>query len=572
MRYYITIIFLIFCLVTNIYSQNLISFSTDIQYQDTLHLCSDQQVTYRAFVVNQQGDTLTGYNIFWDFDNGDNDNQIDLNSYIYQYLVGGFYRLMIIATKANDTLLFIKPIKVAIKPNFVGTKANLPSNQDGICDGDEIQLLSNVSSIKWIEKRKSVYSDAFPVYFDHNYVYSTSINRKNFSQSQKILTISDIDSIGITIEHSNSSTIKIAIECPNGQNTVLKDFGGEQLYLGEPIVLSNNYNPGVGYWYWFKANSTIGTMNSIVGGQTIPSGVYTSQNSFASLIGCPLNGKWSIKVYDNSNDNHDGFVWSWAIYFNKNIETDTIEFENNYNVTQSVWSGEGINYTDNGTGYARPSGKGSHTYDYLIKDDFGCWHDTSILILVEKPKIEIEKTNMYCGDSTKFEDKTSWSKVWSWSFDDNSPLFNEKEGYKKYSDTGTYKIILTATSQSGCKDRDTVKIVIIPKPIEIVAYNIFTPNEDGKNDVFNFFNTPDEKIIAENIADINGSVFDRNGNVVCRWNTPEEIKKGWDGSYFNNGVRNLPTGFYYYVLKIKGKDGISYKPFSGTIYLYREVK
>jgi subtilisin-like proprotein convertase family protein len=293
-----------FCLITNLNSQRYISFSTDISNEDTLQLCSDQQVNYRAFVVNQLGDTLTGYNIYWDFDNGDIDNQIDMNNYTYQYLTGGFYRLLIIASKIGDTLSFIKPIKVALKPFFSGTKVNLPSNQDGICDGDEVQLISNVQSVKWKEKRKSVYSDAFPVYFDHNYVYSLIISRKNFADTQKITSIDYIDSIGIKIEHSNSSTIKIVIECPNGQKTILKDYGADQHYFGEPIVLSGNFNAGVGYWYWFKTNSTAGNLNSYAGSQTIPSGTFTTEYSLSSLIGCPLDGKWSLKVFDNTNDDH----------------------------------------------------------------------------------------------------------------------------------------------------------------------------------------------------------------------------------------------------------------------------
>jgi len=151
--------------VLNINSQNIISFSTDIDNSDTLHICSGQQVQYSAYIINNKGDTLNGYSVYWDFDNGDNDNQIDLNIYTYKYLVGGFYRLMIIATKDTDTLIFVKPIKVTIKPNFNGTKLDLPANQQGICDGEEIQLLSKVNSVKWIEKRQSVYSDAFPVFF-----------------------------------------------------------------------------------------------------------------------------------------------------------------------------------------------------------------------------------------------------------------------------------------------------------------------------------------------------------------------------------------------------------------------
>lgn len=74
---------------------------------------------------------------------------------------------------------------------------------------------------------------------------------------------------------------------------------------------------------------------------------------------------------------------------------------------------------------------------------------------------------------------------------------------------------------------------------EVVVPNVITPNGDGKNDVF---------IIdgLELHPNHTLSIFNRWGNEVYRSNGP--YKNDWNGNGLNEGT-------YYYLLKIKAKDG-----------------
>jgi gliding motility-associated-like protein len=82
-----------------------------------------------------------------------------------------------------------------------------------------------------------------------------------------------------------------------------------------------------------------------------------------------------------------------------------------------------------------------------------------------------------------FFDETVGDPVkWSWSFGDGdtSDLQNI---YHVYQDTGHYQVILVATNQYGCFDTAQTTISVRPDYYMFVP-NAFTPNGDGKNDVF----------------------------------------------------------------------------------------
>jgi len=311
-------------------------------------------------------------------------------------------------------------------------------------------------------------------------------------------------------------------------------------------------------------------MNTYPGAEdTLPAGTYTSDQNFTNFIACPINGNWTISVEDLSADTNDGYVFSWSLFFNPSIENSIIQYNNSYNLSGSFWSGDNVNLTSEGIGDAIPDGFGNHPYRFYITDNWGCIHDTVLNVLVEQAVFDADKQSMVIGDSVHVEDKTSWSDTRTWDFGDQSNILFDKSEYKKYSEKGIYLITMTAKSQSGCTDIDTAKISIIPRPIKIDDYNIFTPNGDGINDKFSFFNTLDEKITAANIEKISGRIYNRFVEVVCKWETQKEVINGWDGNMKNKGGRNAPSDFYYYVMIIKGKDGIDYTPFSGFIYLYR---
>jgi gliding motility-associated-like protein len=571
-KYLIIFIFLISTLISE--AQFIVSINSN-QFSDTVKTCRDTSITYYAYGIFDN-DTIPDMHFRWDFENLDTTN-VNLDTIEHSYFDQQAYRILV--TVWNDTLwgYNVLPVQLGIKPWFSDTKSDVPDDQDGICLGEEVTLTGNTQQKKWKEERQTIKTEIPPQYIDNSNSYSEEITRRSFLVGDTIEQSSDFDSIAIKIEHSNTENVKITLTCPTGKTVVLKDTGGVEKAFGEPIIEVGNYSEGLGYWYYWTNAPNFGTMNTFVGADTLPSSTYTPDSLFSQFIGYPLDGTWTMTVIDDTEED-DGYIFAWALIFDKDIEKDTLEYFNIYN-GRKAWNGNEISSTnqDNGVAYATPEEYGSHPYKFFILDDFGCPHDTSLTITVEEPIFEMDKTDMVIGDSVKLENITTWSENQSWKFGDFSDKGSEILEYKKYDYKGIYQIIMTVTSESGCKDRDTNIIEIEPKEtVLIVKYNIFTPNGDGINDVFKFFNTPDEKIHAENIEDVIGRIYNRNGEIVCEWNSKEDILEGWDGTIKNRGGRDAPAGYYYYILIITNKNEESNgnfekqkPPESGKIYLFR---
>jgi gliding motility-associated-like protein len=110
---------------------------------------------------------------------------------------------------------------------------------------------------------------------------------------------------------------------------------------------------------------------------------------------------------------------------------------------------------------------------------------------------------------------------------------------------------LTVTSTDGCHGYGKITISLLR---ELLMPNAFTPNGDGKNDVFRI---PAHVQLA--LEDF--SVYDRWGNAVFRTN---DISKGWDGIY---GGSHAETGTYVYMIRgsFRGKRIF----LKGTVVLVR---
>jgi gliding motility-associated-like protein len=110
---------------------------------------------------------------------------------------------------------------------------------------------------------------------------------------------------------------------------------------------------------------------------------------------------------------------------------------------------------------------------------------------------------------------------------------------------GTYHFI--NTNINGCTD--TVALTVITA--NIIIPNIFTPNNDGKNDVF----------VIAGLGSYPGSqlfIYNRWGNEVYR---SDNYLNNWDGS-------GLAEGTYYYLLNRKDHDG-TITVFKGWVFLKR---
>ena len=94
--------------------------------------------------------------------------------------------------------------------------------------------------------------------------------------------------------------------------------------------------------------------------------------------------------------------------------------------------------------------------------------------------------------------------------------------------------------------------------IDVEGYNItnvFTPNGDGVNDVFQF---TDEMLVTLNV-----SIFNRWGQQVFGF---ENVNGIWDGKGYNGEL--LPEGVYFFTMEATGSLGDSYIE-EGTITIIK---
>jgi gliding motility-associated-like protein len=100
---------------------------------------------------------------------------------------------------------------------------------------------------------------------------------------------------------------------------------------------------------------------------------------------------------------------------------------------------------------------------------------------------------------------------------------------------GEHVMAVTVRDTNGCKSVDYLKI-FVDIPVIIHDVNIFTPNNDGHNDILIF---PQQGVQTMHVK-----IYDRWGLKLYEWNDPD---KGWDGKTESGG--EAPEGTYYYIIE-----------------------
>jgi gliding motility-associated-like protein len=122
-------------------------------------------------------------------------------------------------------------------------------------------------------------------------------------------------------------------------------------------------------------------------------------------------------------------------------------------------------------------------------------------------------------------------------------------------DTGTYWIKLAVTTDKGCKDSLTQRVLIGPDIIIFVP-DAFTPDNSGPNE-----NNTFRPYIVDNKG-FRMLIFNRWGEIMYETN---DLTKGWDGTYLKE---NAQQGVYVYKIIVTSQDDKEYE-FDGTFTLLR---
>lgn len=196
-----------------------------------------------------------------------------------------------------------------------------------------------------------------------------------------------------------------------------------------------------------------------------------------------------------------------------------------------TWLGFG---TSSNTIVVSPAG--TSTYTLTGENSLGCTAQpltaTVVVIDVKADFREAPVIAAYPLNSVLELTNTSVDAVaYTWSLCDGSVLTTTNAAVT-LKDTGICCIRLVA-SRAGCQDSIRRCIHIIGES-QIVVPNVFTPNNDGVNDVF--------KIKSSGLRALSCAIFDRWGLKMYEWNTPDGF---WDGKTKSG---NAPDGTYFYIL------------------------
>ena len=117
---------------------------------------------------------------------------------------------------------------------------------------------------------------------------------------------------------------------------------------------------------------------------------------------------------------------------------------------------------------------------------------------------------------------------------------------------------LEVTTIEGCKSNEIIEVKVFT---QINIPNAFTPNGDGRNDIFYILGGREGCQIKD------FSIFNRWGEKVFQVHKvlPNDPGFGWNGDY--NGVKSLP-GAYIYAVTLTLADG-SIEAYKGTVMLIR---
>lgn len=313
---------------------------------------------------------------------------------------GGYYAQLFLtdAKGCRSTNLINQRVRVAPRPSF---QLNSQLDQT-ICAGDTIQLsattsgqggaLLSVTPIPSSFQVEGSRADSLALPDGTGIPYETSIFFSEFSPGQVMTSASDLESICVDIEHSWARDVEISLTCPNGQSIILHDHPGNiggEVFLGVPNDNDNIFPiPGLGYNYCWVNNAPNPTWiqfaNTTLGGSgTLPPGDYSPFDPFSDLIGCPLNGEWTITVTDLwPIDN--GFIFNWSLKFRDELYPDIEQFTPGlvswtWNNHPSVFqfSADSIS--------AAPQNAGTAGYKFTVNDVFGCTWDTLLTVAVLPP-------------------------------------------------------------------------------------------------------------------------------------------------------------------------------------------
>lgn len=440
-------------------------------------LCLGDSVFFKAGGIYPQNgtgytqhDTLCTYH--WEF--GDGVSMVTNTSFVWhKYDSAKGYEMSVYLTDTNNCISLPAVARITVSANPV-LQVLIPAP---ICLGDTALITaasvtnftpysySQVSSQKF---DSTMFIPDGPNCNPANPCYNTDVFFTSFTPGQTINAASDILSLCVFMEHSYVGDLEFTLVCPTNKRVILKKFitwGGADMGIrGFPDSGCKPADNPIGTpwnYCWSQIYPNIGTINANAGLARLDSTdrtnnlkYYLPDSSFAKLIGCPLNGKWTIEICDRwAVDN--GYIFEWTM----NLDPSLLPQSWGYiaNIDSIYITGPGVLGSTGGITYIQPSDTGNFNYLITFVDDFGCaWSETFKLRVNPVPPLNLGNDTTTCAPATFILNAGPGMTTYLWNTGATTQTISVTQ-------SGIYQVSIKDIK--NCRASDAVEINIIPLPV-----------------------------------------------------------------------------------------------------------
>jgi gliding motility-associated-like protein len=254
------------------------------------------------------------------------------------------------------------------------------------------------------------------------------------------------------------------------------------------------------------------------------------------IFSTPGSYEVSLTIYLNGNAE---YLFNTINIYYINLGNDTVLCHGE-SITLEVNKPGKYLWNDGSRGnYQKVTSSGIYWIEYI--SNTCCVLNDTISVLFKEPiDVEISGNTEICTESTitlSIIDNTTQSFLWSNGTTDN---------FIQISNTGTYWV---EVSDNGCKILK--EIIINHCNAVLILPNVFSPNNDGVNDLF-------EPILSKGILGIKTLIYNRWGQLIFKSDT---LNIGWNGRTISGSL--APEGTYYFSVKYldTNKEEIPLKDF-----------
>lgn len=294
------------------------------------------------------------------------------------------------------------------KADILKFKGHSSSTFDGPCMS-EIPLTSR----NWQNGNNASGSTFFGMAYDHSSQGNNACNPNTYDNAPGIgwnYCWSNNNDQGYTYAPGQGSLVYRAVNAHEHTNPYYTFWNGEAHYVD--IFDSSNVAAGTQF--------------------------YHPDQSFQSLIGCPLNGSWYIEVIDGTNDDN-GYIFEWELALAPYLVPTSFS-----DVTLVTVDGPWVTTVSDTSFLFSPPDTLEHdtvvAYTFHLQDQYGCGYDTTVYL------------NVYMQSNTVFDTTVCGSFVW------NGTTYTQSQ-----------EITWNGVNVHGCDSTVAINLTVYPIPTTTIS-------------------------------------------------------------------------------------------------------